>query len=127
MTDLELDAEVRAGAIALIQRLATRDGGRIPPDELSAGITIRGQRVPIWNYQKGIFKPAIVGRSGAALSVQTSADTPYADSHDPTAGPFVYKYRGEDPEHADNVALRNAMRMQRPLLYLVAVDPGTYD
>lgn len=91
------------------------------------GIQLRGQRVPIWNYQKGIFKPAIFGRSGAALSVQTSAESPYADVHDPAAGHFVYKYRGTDPEHADNVALRHAMWAQRPLLYFVAVDPGTYD
>jgi putative restriction endonuclease len=91
------------------------------------GVQLRGQRVPIWNYQKGIFKPAILGREGAALSVQTSADSPYADVHDPDAGHFVYQYRGTDPEQADNVALRRAMIGQRPLLYLVAVDPGVFD
>jgi putative restriction endonuclease len=83
--------------------------------------------VPIWNYQKGIFKPAILGREAAALSVQTSADSPYADAHAPEAGHFVYKYRGSDPQQADNVALRRAMILERPLLYLVAVDPGVYD
>jgi putative restriction endonuclease len=59
--------------------------------------------------------------------VQTSAASPYADVHDPEAGHFVYKYRGSDPAHADNVALRRAMEHQRSLLYLVAVDPGAYD
>jgi putative restriction endonuclease len=91
------------------------------------GVIVRGTRVPIWNYQKGIFKPAILGRDGAALSVQTSADSPYADAHDPDAGHFVYQYRGTDPEQADNRSLRRAMSLQRPLLYLLAVDPGVFE
>lgn len=127
MADVTLDEEVRAAAFAFVQRLRERYGGRIPREALMTGVTVRGERVPIWNYQKGIFKPAILGRDGAALSVQTSADSPYADVHDPEAGHFVYMYRGADPAHPDNVALRRAMAAQRPLLYLVAVDPGAYD
>jgi putative restriction endonuclease len=127
MSDETLDTEVRAAAFALVQRLREEYGGRIPHQALMQGVQIRGERVPIWNYQKGIFKPAIVGPAGAALSVHTSAESPYADVHDPAAGHFIYEYRGTNPEQADNVALRRAMFMQRPLLYLVAVDPGTYD
>jgi putative restriction endonuclease len=127
MPDETLDTEVRAATFALAQRLREEYGGRIPHQALMQGVQIRGERVPIWNYQKGIFKPAIVGPSGAALSVQTSAESPYADVHDPAAGHFVYQYRGTNPEQADNVALRRAMFMQLPLLYLVAVDPGTFD
>lgn len=127
MPDFSFDDELRAIVFAHVLRLRDRYGGRIPYAELSAGVTVHGSRVPIWNHQKGIFKPAVLGRDGAALSVQTSAESPYADSHDPDAGHFVYKYRGTDPEHADNIALRRAMQHQRPLLYLVAVDPGVYD
>ena len=122
-----LDDEVRAATFAFIQRLRERWGGRIPRQELMAGVTIGGERVPIRNYQKGIFKPALLGREGAALSVQTSAESPYADVHDSDTGRFVYKYRGTNPDHPDNVALRRAYWAQRPLLYLVAVDPGVYD
>lgn len=125
MTDL--DEELRAATFAFVQRLRERHGGRIPRRELMTGVSLRGERVPIWNYQKGIFKPAALGRDGAALSVQTSADSPYADEHDVDAGHFVYKYRGTDRDHPDNVALRRAMWAQRPLVYLVAVDPGFYD
>lgn len=59
--------ELRAAVFARIQALRDRYFGRIPREELSAGINIRGDRVPIWNYQKGIFKPAALGRDGAAL------------------------------------------------------------
>ena len=124
---LTVDDELRAALFARIQLLRDRYAGRIPRDELSDGITIRGERIPIWNYQKGIFKPAALGRDGAALTIQTSAESPYEDTRDPEAGHFLYKYRGTDPGHPDNVALRNAMYTQRPLLYLVAVDPGVYD
>ena len=127
MPDITLDDDVRSAALALVRRLRDRFGGRIPRAELSTGVVVRGHRVPIWNYQKGIFKPAALGRDGAALSIHTSAASPYADAHDAGSGHFIYKYRGTDPGHPDNAALRQAMRLQRPLLYLVAVDKGIYD
>jgi putative restriction endonuclease len=127
MPDLSFDGELRAATFAHVQVLRARYGGRIPRAALMEGVTFRDARVPIWNYMKGIFKPAALGRDGAALSIQTSAESPYADVHDVEAGRFVYKYRGTDIGHPDNVALRRAMAAQRPLLYLVAVDPGVYD
>jgi putative restriction endonuclease len=123
---MSLDEELRATAFARLQQLRARYGDRIPRSELMAGVRIAGERVPLWNPQQGIYKPAALGRDGAALSIQTSAESPYADSHDPEAGHFVYKYRGTDPEHHDNRALRRAMMEHRPVVYLVAVDPGVY-
>ena len=127
MQTSSLDEELRAAVLARVQQLQTMYGGRIPRHELSAGVSFHGERVPIWNYQKGIFKPAVLGRDGAALTIQTSADSPYEDEHDPDAGHFIYKYRGSDPQHADNQALRRAMDRRLPLVYLVAVDRGIYD
>jgi putative restriction endonuclease len=126
-TQLEIDDAIRAPALALVQRLRERFAGRVPRAELAQGILHQGQRVPIWNQYKGIFKPAMLGPDGAALSIQTSADSPYADVHDVETGHFIYKYRGTDAGHSDNRALRRALELQRPLIYLVAVDPGFYD
>jgi putative restriction endonuclease len=86
MPDFSFDDELRAMVVAHVQQLRERFGGRIPHAALSTGVMAHGRRVPIWNHQKGIFKPAALGRDGAALSVQTSAESPYADSHDPDAG-----------------------------------------
>ncbi len=119
--------EIRAAALARVSRLREQYGGRIPRAALSEHLDVAGQQVPIWNYQKGIFKPAAFGRNGAALSIQTSVDSPYADVHDAGAGEIAYKYRGKDPDHPDNVALRRAMLNRQPLIYLIGVDPGYYD
>jgi putative restriction endonuclease len=87
----------------------------------------RGERVPIWNQQKGIFRPAILREPGAALTIQTSFDSPYDDRLDPDDDRLVYRYRGTDPAHPDNVALRRAMELRRPVLYLIAEEPGRYE
>jgi len=121
------DNEVRAAALVKVQQLREFYAGRIPRAALMEGIILRGERIPIWNYQKGIFKPRVLGPDGAAISVQTSIDSPYEDEHDPDGGYITYKYRGTDPLHPDNVALRRAGERQLPLIYLVAVDPGIYD
>jgi putative restriction endonuclease len=122
-----MDDEIRAAALAKVRLLREQFAGRIPRNVLMEGVTLGNQRIPIFNYQKGIFKPAAVGRDGAALSIQTSAESPYDDQHDADNGAIVYKYRGTDPNHGDNVALRRAMEKGSPLIYLVAVDPGFYD
>jgi putative restriction endonuclease len=119
--------EIRAAALAQVRRLRDMYGGRIPRAALLEGLPIGNERIPIWNNYKGIFKPAALGRDAAALSIQTSADSPYDDLHAVDEGYIVYKYRGTDPTHPDNVALRRAMEEQRPLIYLVAIDPGFYD
>lgn len=121
------DVEIRAASLEKVRQLRDEFGGRIPRAALMEGIELNAVRIPFWNYQKGIFKPALLGREGAALSIQTSATSPYADTHDADSGSIVYKYRGTDPAHPDNAALRRAMNRRLPMIYLVAVDPGFYD
>jgi putative restriction endonuclease len=61
--------------------------------------------------QPGIWKPAMLS---AALTIRTTftpagADMPYADEVAPD-GTVRYKWRGTDPQHVDNRALREAMQ-----------------
>ena len=37
-----------------------------------------------------------------------------------------YRYRGNDPNHRDNVGLRRAMELRVPLIYLFGMVPGQY-
>jgi len=42
-------------------------------------------------------------------------------------GVLAYRYRGTNPDHRDNVALRQAMAWQAPLIYFHGLVPGWYE
>jgi hypothetical protein len=63
-------------------------------------------------------------RGPAALSIQTSANTPYRDVE--TRDGFLYDYRAGAVEQPDNRALRAAHDLQVPLVYFVGTRPGWY-
>jgi putative restriction endonuclease len=90
---------------------------------LQAGFSVGGTRVPFLNRQKGIYRAA--AQSGpAALAIQTSARSPYADAD--TGSGWIYDYRAGDPDQPDNRALQAAHDLQVPLVYYVATRPGRY-
>src|SRR6266508_5664372 len=90
---------------------------------LDAGFSFRGKRVPYLSPQKGIFRAA-VQRGPAALSIQTSAKSPYQDVETPDG--FLYAYRAGPIDQPDNRALRAAHELQVPLVYFVCTRPGWY-
>ncbi|MFN8188683.1 MAG: HNH endonuclease [Gaiellales bacterium] len=90
---------------------------------LDAGFQFQGRRVPFLNYQKGIYRAA-VQHGPAALSINTSYDSPYDDQS--LVDGFAYAYRSGDPDQPDNRALRAAWALQAPLAYFVASRPGWY-
>ncbi len=90
---------------------------------LARGFPFRGARVPFLNYQKGIYRAAV--QSGpAALSIQTSAKSPYDDEILPDG--FLYAYRSGAIDQSDNRALRAAHQLQVPLVYFIGTMPGWY-
>jgi putative restriction endonuclease len=77
--------------------------------------------------QTGIWKPAGLA---AALTVRTAytppnRPPPYADLMEED-GLVHYRYRGTDPDHSDNRALREALNHGLPLAYFIGVDRGVY-
>jgi putative restriction endonuclease len=77
--------------------------------------------------QQGIWKPR---QLNAALSIRTAytplgATRPYEDMFG-LDGVIHYKWRGTDPDHFENRALRVAMELQRPLIWFVGVGQATY-
>ena len=67
----------------------------------------------------------------AALAIRTTftppgQTPPYADAVG-SDGLQRYKYRGEDPDHPENVALRRALELRLPLIWFVGVASGLYE
>jgi len=86
-----------------------------------------GHRLALMDRQRGIRKPASMN---AALSIRTvftepGATPPYADDEGKD-GLIRYKYRGDDPLHPENRALRRAYLDGLALMWFVGVAPGVY-
>lgn len=91
------------------------------------------ERIPLWNARRGIRRPRQLSEPGAALTIVTAPRVQGlkpADNDEVAAddrGTFGYRYEGTDPNTWTNVALRRAMELNRPLIYLYGVTKGTYE
>jgi len=117
-----IDNEVRMAAFDWLKARETEYGDVLPRTMLSEGFTYHGQRVPLVGPQ-GIFKPRVLPK--IPLSITTSPKSPYSDSFNPD-GFLLYRYRGQDPDHHENVGLRNALLHNVPLVYFHGIIPGKY-
>ena len=122
----DVDARLRAAAFAYLDQLRLRhpDEGLRSADINAFTFEGRAQRLIV---QTGIWKPAGLE---AALSIRTTYTPPtemppYADDIGED-GLIRYKYRGSDPNHSDNRALREAMRAGAPMIYFIGVAKGEY-
>ncbi|MGB2954226.1 MAG: HNH endonuclease [Gaiellaceae bacterium] len=118
------DEDVRTACMARLSVLVAEFGDDIRYAEgLGRGFPFRGRRVPFLNYQKGIYRAA-AQRGPAALSIQTSAKSPYDD--EVLDDGFLYAYRAGAIDQPDNRALRAAHELQVPLVYFIGTRPGWY-
>ena len=118
------DEDVRTSCFSHLAILAAQFGDDVPyRGGLDGGFPFRGRRVPYLSPQKGIFRAA--AQTGpAALSIQTSANSPYMDVETPDG--FLYDYRAGSIDQPDNRALRAAHELQVPIVYFVGTRPGLY-
>ncbi|MDZ7828969.1 MAG: HNH endonuclease [Halofilum sp. (in: g-proteobacteria)] len=116
------DAAVRKAAFDFLEAETARHGEVLPRQLLADGFEWEGQRVPLVSAQ-GIFKPKVLPE--IPLTITTSPKSPYADSF-ADSHRLLYRYRGTDPRHRDNVGLREAMHRGTPLIYFVGLTPGRY-
>lgn len=98
-------------------------GDTLPRSVLSKGFQFEGQRVPLVAPQ-GIFKPAVCPELPLTITTSPSGG-PYSDNVGDDHRLF-YSYRGTDPNHWQNVGLRETMRRRVPLIYLFGLAPSLY-
>jgi putative restriction endonuclease len=118
------DETLRASCFASLDVLCATHGEDVPyRGGLEAGFAFRGRRVPLLSPQKGIYRAA-VQEGEAALSINTSAKSPYDDEETPDG--FFYAYRAGSIDQPDNRALRASFAHAVPLVYFIATRPGYY-
>src|SRR5213078_2188844 len=119
----DLDTRMRLSMFAHLDRLTAAHPDGIPSDLVNS-FMFEGRPIRLI-VQPGIRKPA---QLSAALTIRTTytppgADAPYDDEVGPD-GSLRYKWRGTDPGHPDNRALREAMVRSAPLAYFHPVARG---
>ncbi len=119
---MELDLSIRMTAFQwLAEQTALHGDYVLPRTLLQTGFLYNGERVPLVGPQ-GIFKPKLME---LPLSITTAPKGPYDDTYE-TGESLLYRYRGEDPQHRDNISLRKAMEQSRPLVHFFGLVPRQY-
>lgn len=118
---MSIDQEVRLAAFNWLSDVTEKYGDVLSRNLLAKGFPFRDRRIPLVSPQ-GIFKPK---QLDIPLTITTSPKGPYKDSIS-DSDLLLYKYRGTDPRHRDNVGLRKAMKKNLPLIYFHGVIPGKY-
>ncbi len=113
--------EARLAAFDWLRRMQALHGEILGRELLKAGFEFNGSRVTLVG-PPGIWRPR---GFALPLSITTVSDGPYDDSFT-SDGLLRYRYRGSDPNHRDNVGLREAMRTRTPLVYFHGVMKSRY-
>lgn len=122
----DFDARVRLAAFAFLDRLRMTSGETIRLGDVTEFV-FEGQRIPLMDPQRGIRKPR---QLEAALSLRTVHSPrpdrrPYDDDPGPD-GYLRYMWRGTDPDHPENVAMRSALQRRLPLVWFHGIAAGLY-
>lgn len=128
-----LDAQIRQAAFGHVRRLnAIKD--HLTSTDLAKGFEFEGERIPLVNPQRGIFKPRQMKH---LLSIRTVFPRPgarvwYDDQHTvhrqiyESAEWVDYAFMGRDPEAADNRWLREAWERRVPIVYFIGIAPQLF-
>lgn len=131
ITAVDEDALIRLAAFDHVRKLAETHV-HLTSEELKPGFSYQGERIPLINPQRGIFKPQ---RMRHLLSIRTVFPKPggkvwYDDQRNVHRQIFEaeetvdYGFMGNDPDAADNRWLKEACEAQVPIIYFLGVAPG---
>jgi putative restriction endonuclease len=129
----ELDTAIRAVAFEQVRWLSEVHD-HLTAAELKPGFVFGGERIPLINPQRGIFKPR---QMRYLLSIKTVYPRPggkvwYDDQRRVHRQIFQgdetidYAFMGQDSDAADNRWLREALDNRIPVIYFLGIAPGRY-
>jgi putative restriction endonuclease len=131
--EVDRDTLMRMAAFEHLRRL-TEIHDHLTSAELKPGFIFDGERIPLINPQRGIFKPQ---QMRFLLSIRTVFPKPggkvwYDDQREVHRQIFEgdetvdYAFMGQDPHAADNRWLREAFENRIPVIYFLGISPGHY-
>jgi putative restriction endonuclease len=134
MDEVDRDALMRMAAFEHVRRLGELHD-HLTETELNPGFVFDGERIPLINPQRGIFKPQ---QMRFLLSIKTVFPKPggkvwYDDQREVHRQIFEgdetidYAFMGRDPDAADNRWLREAYENRIPIIYFLGIAPGRYE
>lgn len=128
---IELDLQLRLAAIDALRQITDLTDGVITRSRITEGFQFQGTRIAFADRGRGIWKPQLLGDTGAALSVLTSVARPgrapaYDDGGVDADGLLAYRYQREGEDSRDNVAVRRAYEQQLPIIYFRGITEGIY-
>jgi len=129
----DTDTLMRLAAFEQVRRLGEVHD-HLTGNELRPGFIFEGNRIPLINPQRGIFKPQ---QMRYLLSIKTVFPKPgakiwYDDQREVHRQIFEgdetvdYAFMGQKPDAADNRWLREAFEYQIPVIYFLGIAPGCY-
>jgi putative restriction endonuclease len=123
----DADDVLRKATFEFLNELRQRTGGLVTQDEI-ARFQFEGQPVRLIGTQTGIWRPRWLPWALSIMTVYSPSPDlrPYADDIGEDGFPR-YKWRGTDPDHPDNRALRRAMEAAKPLIWFIGMAPGLFD
>ena len=113
---------IRMEAFNWLQQIATMNDYVLNWKELTQGFSFNGRNVVLIGA-KGIWKPKEIQRY--PISITSVQKSEYQDKIIDDSS-MHYSYRGTNPMHYDNIALREAMENKIPLIYLHQIFKGKY-
>ena len=124
---------MRLAAFKRVEMLSKMHG-HLTQRELSTGFIFQGERIPLVNPQRGIFKPR---QMRYLLSIKTVFPKPggrvwyddQSEAHDQIYDGddgIDYAFMGSDPNAADNQWLRAAYENQVGVIYFLGIAPRRY-
>jgi putative restriction endonuclease len=129
----DLDSAIRQAAFDTVMRLS-QTRGDLTANDLRAGFLFAGQRLPLINPQRGIFKPrqmrhllsirTVFPKSGAKVWYDDQRDV-HRQIYDGDQA-VDYAFMGKNPDAADNRWLREAMESETAIIYFLGIAPGLY-
>jgi putative restriction endonuclease len=133
MLDDARDTQMRLAAFEHVQSL-NQVHDHLTSTELMPGFVFAGERIPLINPQRGIFKPQ---KMRFLLSIKTVFPKPggkvwYDDQREVHRQIFEgdeaidYAFMGQNPDAADNRWLREAFENGVPIIYFLGIAPGRY-